>query len=433
MGCWYNLKRNLCFQVFVFLVIFTVDLADVLSDWLFFNEMRLQEKGLVFGPIDTKLLYVLLGFSCVGVLTFLVEIINFGRHIFRPDEKGWLDVDYLSTFVVWVEEIPQISISVIIAACREEGVSVYQISKASVVIIGCFARLLIGLIRYCLRRRRGEYRNKQSFKCCSGILLFGLVLSVLGSSLVFIFSHILKDGDKISFQKPKEFILTKRDTAKYFPHVGIFLNSNELRNGIDQTYRQDEWIKLMDLTDLEKSPQPVQKIKFTKNGNMKMKIVTSSTQNLGTLTSQKLKTECYNETNGWFVSNSTECSKLFTAADVTSEFVIYYKFKPQSSHRMFGDVTYNTRYTSTGECYNEPNVKNTRLYLEYFKATPQTEDRFHLLLPNGNVFKTLFKFYTSENLIPIKQAWMTGFLGCESSGSEAPHWDKSIQIKCFNT
>jgi hypothetical protein len=81
----YNLKRNFCIQVLVFLVIFAVDFADLLSDWLFYNDMRLQEKGLVFGPIDTTLLYILLGFSCAGVATFLVEIINFGREIFRDE------------------------------------------------------------------------------------------------------------------------------------------------------------------------------------------------------------------------------------------------------------------------------------------------------------------------------------------------------------
>jgi hypothetical protein len=53
-----------------------------------------------------------------------VEIINFGREIFRPDEKAWIDVDYLSAFTVWFEEIPQISISVIISGCREEGVQI---------------------------------------------------------------------------------------------------------------------------------------------------------------------------------------------------------------------------------------------------------------------------------------------------------------------
>lgn len=433
MGCMSTLKRNLCVQVFVFLIIFIVDFADLLSDWLFFNDMRLQEKGLVFGPIEKKLLYVLLAFSCVGVITFFVEILNFGREIFQPDEEGWIDVDYLSTVVVWFEEIPQIAISVIIAACREEGVSIFQISKASIVIVGCLGRLFIAIIRFCLRKRRGEYRSKQSFKCCSGFLLFGLILSLIGSSLVFVFSHIVRDGSEITLQKPKEFILNQRDTSKYYPHVGIFLNSNDLRNGLDQVFQRDQWIKLMSLTGLEKSPRPAQKIRYSKSGNMKIQITTSLSQDYGPVTKQTLRTECYNETNGWFVSNTTVCQNLFGTNEATAETVIYFNFESQSAHLIMGDVKYNTRYTLNGECYNDPSINNSKLDLKYFKTVEDTEDRYHLLLPNGKVFKTLFKFYTLENLIPIKSAWKTGFLSCESSGSDAPHWDTSIKVKCFNS
>jgi hypothetical protein len=73
------------------------------------------------------------------------------------------------------------------------------------------------------------------------------------------------------------------------------------------------------------------------------------------------------------------------------------------------------------------------VHLKYFKANTHTEDRFHLLLPNGGVFKTLLKFYTSEDLVSIKDAWKTGFVGCQSSGSESPNWDKNIRVKCLNT
>jgi hypothetical protein len=78
--------------------------------------------------------------------------------------------------------------------------------------------------------------------------MLGLILSILGSALVFAFSHVLRDGDVIRFQEPKEFVLTQRDTSKYYPHVGIYLNANQLRNGQDQMYVRDEWIKLLDLT-----------------------------------------------------------------------------------------------------------------------------------------------------------------------------------------
>ena len=201
----HKLRRKRSVQVFVFLSLLAIDSADMINDWLFYNDMHLLQKGLVFGPIESSLLNTLLAFSIIGVLTFLLEVILVGREIFQPDEGSWIDIDYVSTVTVWIEEVPQITLSVIIASCREEAVSIYQISKASVVIIGCILRLIIAIIRFCFRRRKENYENEKIFKSFYALFLVGLILSVIGSILVFIFSHALSDGGQIKFQSQQNF------------------------------------------------------------------------------------------------------------------------------------------------------------------------------------------------------------------------------------
>ncbi len=269
----YNLRRKRSVQVFVFLVLLAIDLADMINDWLFYNDMFLLEKGLVFGPMESSLINALFAFSIIGSLTFFLEVSLVGKQIFQPDDMAWVDVDYVSAVTVWIEEVPQITISVIIASCHEEAVSIFQISKASVVIIGCVLRLIIAIIRFCYRRRRENYENEKIFKSCYAVLLVGLILSVIGSSLVFFFSHALSDGGQIKFQEPTEFLKMKRDTTKYYDQVGIYLDGRELPINAQMRMNYD-WIKLVDLTDIERNIYPAKKIKFSKTGSTKIQIQT---------------------------------------------------------------------------------------------------------------------------------------------------------------
>jgi hypothetical protein len=131
-----KLFRKRYVQVFIFLVLLGIDSVDMISDWLFYNDMFLLEKGLVFGPMESSLINALFAFSIIGSLTFFLEVSLVGKQIFQPDDMAWIDVDYVSAVTVWIEEMPQITISVIIASCREDAVSIFQISIASVVLIG---------------------------------------------------------------------------------------------------------------------------------------------------------------------------------------------------------------------------------------------------------------------------------------------------------
>ena len=414
----HKLRRKRSVQVLVFLSLLAIDSADMINDWLFYNDMHLLQKGLVFGPIESSLLNALLAFSIIGVLTFLLEVILGGLEIFQHDEWSWIDIDCVSTVTVWIEEVPQITLSVIIASCREEAVSIYQISKASVVIIGCILRLIIAIIRFCYRRRKENYENEKIFKSCYAVLLVGLILSVIGSSLVFFFSHALFDGGQIKFQEPTEFLKMKRGTTKYYDQVGIYLDGRELPINAQMRMNYD-WIKLVDLTDIEKNIYPTKKIKFSKTGSTKIQIQTILDRD-----SKPWKVEnaeCYNKNDKWVVSNTSQCQNLFNTNEITGDVTIYFNFIQQSKHLIMGDVKYNTLYTTSPTGCSDSSGNYTQLTLKYFKAKTRQDD-------------TLSKFYKLEDLVPISEAWKTGFNKCKSTGSESPHWDNSIIVdyKCWS-
>lgn len=401
----HKLRRKRSVQVLAFLFLFAIDSADMINDWLFYNDMNLLQKGLVFGPIESSLLHALLVFSIIGVLTFLLEVILVGREIFKPDKGSWIDIDYISAVTVWIEEVPQITISVIIASCREEAISIYQISKASVVIIGCMSRLIIAIIRFCFRRRKENYENEKVFKSFYAFLLVGLILSVIGSIMVFMFSHVLSDGGRIKFQEPTEFMKMKHDTTRYYDQVGIYLDGRELPINA-QTRMNYDWIKLVDLTDIEKNIYPAKKIKFSKTGSTKIQMQTILKRD-----SKPWKVEnaeCYNKNDKWIVSNTSQCQNLFETNETTADIIIYFNFIQQSKHLIMGDVTYNTLYTTSPTGCSNIRGNYIELPLKYFKAKTMKNDTFP-------------KFYKLADLVPIGEAWHTGFTKCKSSGSESPH------------
>lgn len=121
-------------KILFFLAILALDFADLISDWLLFVDVILTREGLVYGPPENAAIYALLAFSIVGTVTFIFEAVNLWWEVFRYNP--WLDADLVSAVIIWIEDLPQIAINVYIAMCREDPISIFQLSKASVILIG---------------------------------------------------------------------------------------------------------------------------------------------------------------------------------------------------------------------------------------------------------------------------------------------------------
>lgn len=88
----------------------------------------------MYGPLEESTTWALLAFSIIGSLTFVFEGVNLWWEVFR--NNPWLDTDLVSMVTIWIEDLPQIAINVYIAICREDPISVFQLSKAAICLLG---------------------------------------------------------------------------------------------------------------------------------------------------------------------------------------------------------------------------------------------------------------------------------------------------------
>ena len=65
-----NLGRKTTCQWIFFSIFVILEVVDLVSDWRFYIEMSKQERGIVFGPIDKRLLCATLAFCFVGITLF---------------------------------------------------------------------------------------------------------------------------------------------------------------------------------------------------------------------------------------------------------------------------------------------------------------------------------------------------------------------------
>ena len=417
--------KTTCFKLFVFILIAILEVADLIFDWLFYAEMNKQEKGIVFGPIDAMFLHAILAFCCIGVVTFIVEMVYNQLDLFNHDNNCCINVIYLSTIVLWCEELPQIGMNAYIASCREEGTSLVQLIKASLLIAGCILRLIIVGVRIYLRRQ--EDSKTCLFLFSSFILVAGSILALIFAMSVFVFSNIKHDGWSFKFQASTE-LETRSDPSRFFGSAGIYINVAELHKESTQSNFNNSWLKMINLTSLINKPSQLQNIKFERKTNTRLMIQTFLPKN-NSADFQNVKSECYNETRKLLFRkvDESECLTLINSTDVV-EIWIHFRFLTPTRYRLMGDVQYNACYITSEDC--SENLKTcSEINLKYFSAKSMENIQYHL---NPTKTNSLFEFYTSDNLTPSKEAWKTGFGGCKSSGFESPNWYNSIALNCPN-
>lgn len=120
--------------IFLVTIPFVLNVLDFVSDWLMFYGAMTYQDGLVYGPLDKSVVYALLAFCIIGTLTFILEIADFLSELCC--KESCIDTEWVSAITIWIEDVPQIAINVYIACCREDSISVFQLVKASIVLLG---------------------------------------------------------------------------------------------------------------------------------------------------------------------------------------------------------------------------------------------------------------------------------------------------------
>lgn len=446
-----QMRSNRALQIFVFLVMVALNVADLTNDWLLYHDVASAEEGLAFGPTEESVRIALLFFSIAGAVIFLFEIINFGMDIFRGNP--WLEMDLASAIVIWFEDIPQITISLVILACREEAISVFQLGKAIVVIIGALCRLFVGIIWACRRRseeiqcviKRGknsEECKKQKHPIIRFLMFLGLSLLVLGSGLIFLFTQTTwQHTGFLKFNEPHSLFEGEFIDEHYFQRVGIyghigFLDRRNLTN--QNSPSEDGWVRMFEIHDLRHEYKSIL-IKLEFSNDRKYLQVTKIIPNYNETT------ECFNldmTADNLKIISDPSCSKTFSPSTKTHKIIFKFEYVSPTNHLILGDIRYNVKGTVNGSCEQglateDPTTGNSYIMvgnfttaLRYYQVREDFQNNGYMI-PGNSTHTPILEFYSSQkHLEDITSVWKTGFFGCKYSGSVSPHQDSTLSTDC---
>ena len=438
--CYQKLHDKFCFKVFVFLLIFCLNVVDLLSDWLLYHDVATTEKGLVFGPPEDAIVWLILAFSVVGSMILPFEVVNLWWESFR--KNPWVDSDLMSAISTWIEDVPQIIINVMIVACREEAISYFQLVKASVVIVGAIIRITVTLIKYCSKRAVCEfnnagkvpkYRNRVAYRI---LIILGLIVALAGSVTIFMFTQSERNPyGSINFKVPHSVIIGKYDNEKYFNNVSIFFSHSlfdiEEYHLVPMPENEVNWVKMASINNVRRRYDDT--IFLVKYDTTFQKIILSLQNSSGNLLSE----DCFlfNRSTG-MLNLQPNCKTFLPDGESADEFIFKFRYKePELPNLIFGDLQFNILVKLNGTCHapDTPILDNVvgRLStrhsaaMRYFHTRPGVKDNKHVLDS-----REIGQFYQADNLIDISKVWRTGFATCKTTGRLAPHMDTSITIPC---
>lgn len=439
MGHCGRLRHKLWFKIVVFMVVVCLDGVDLVTDWLLFRDVIMAEEGLVYGPPEDALTYSLLAFSIIGTITFVFEISNLWWEIFR--ENPWINSDFASCITIWIEDVPQIIINVLLVVCREEAISYFQLVKACIMILGIVIRIIVSLIRYCSKKSLAETKIKTTVArrhvAYRVIIMLGLIIIFAGAIAVFFLTQFeRKEDGQIKFNTPKSLFEGKYNDERYFHNVSMYFNHplfNYDNTAGDAT--NINWIRLISIYDVREKGEEVFKLEY--DNATKKNFVLWQTNGNKVLERQ----ECYtvDRTAKIVTKASINCDSFLTAP--TSFFVFKFVFiNPSIPNLLFGDIKFNCKVNESGAgCHGptsniviqvrdrqNPGSTLQNAVIHYYRTKNGISEDHHLVWSGSG---TRF-FKNEDDLIDITKVWKTGFGSCESSGSLAPHNDASVAVDC---
>lgn len=438
MGHCGRLRHKLWFQIMVFMVVVCLDGVDLVTDWLLFRDVIMAEEGLVYGPPEDALTFSLLAFSIIGTLTFIFEISNLWWEIFR--ENPWINSDFASCITIWIEDVPQIVINVLLVVCREEAISYFQLVKACLMILGIVIRIIVSLIRYCSKKSLAETKIKtrvaRRHVAYRVIIMIGLIIIFAGAIAVFFLTQFeRKEDGKIEFNTPKSLFEGKYNDERYFHNVSMYFNHPLFNYDNTGDTANINWIRLISIYDVREKREEVFKLEYDEA--TKKNFVLWQTNGNKVLERQ----ECYtvDRTAKTVTKASKSCATFLTGP--TSFFVFKFVFiNPSIPNLLFGDIKFNCKVNESGAgCHGptsniviqvrdrlNPGSSLQNAVIHYYRTKDSVSEDHHLVWSGSG---TRF-FKNEDDLIDITTVWKTGFGSCESSGSLAPHNDASVAVDC---
>lgn len=422
-------------HVVTFVFLLGIDVADLLCDWLFYADVSMIEPGLVYGVPDQHAVNALLAFSVIGSVTFFVECINLWLEFFKGGTC--IDSDVLSATVVWVEDVPQIVLSLYLALCREEAISVFQLMKAVVVTLGIFVRLLVLVVKFCHDNLPDHHKKIKAVIAAGTLVELGCAVGI------FILTQTeLSGAGEVAFRVPTTVLEERYNDHNYFTNVSVFASKPRYfdHRGLDPD-KLDKVVNWLQLT-------PINNIRYGVDDTFSLRFETKGTDALKMAVwvkrDQKWQTpDCYevNHTLGVITreANITCGSDGYFGHDSSQVFIRFQYDPPKRifKKRLFGQIYYNAKILENGTCTGLDRNSDVigrnptdpeALVLHYFR-TDVSAPGAHVHFPGEGGAARFFRNEKPE-LTDVKEVWKTGWKRCETTGSLAPVLDTDLEVEC---
>ncbi|CAF4418030.1 unnamed protein product, partial [Rotaria sp. Silwood2] len=221
----HRLVNRRSYKISVLLIICTLNIVDLLVDWYFCMSKIAIQKGLVFGPPPRNILLAILTFCIISTFTSLLEIIQITRDTYQ-NRLTSLFGRITSCLTLWFEDVPLLTLNLLLVICRDGEVTYISLAKAIIGIVAALIRFLFILLNKWLIRH--DYQRKDNLsQFFNAISTIGVILVfILSISIHTIASLPIDHFGRIYLGKPSDFTRFKFAHQKYFNNVGLFLRSS---------------------------------------------------------------------------------------------------------------------------------------------------------------------------------------------------------------
>ncbi|XP_062589555.1 uncharacterized protein LOC134251186 [Saccostrea cucullata] len=173
-----------CRQFTLMTLVFLIEAADLAFDWIFYIQLHQTDDEYV--TQNLHLPWISLGFCVLGTIVLIFEMINLGFEVYK--ERGpCLYADTVSMVTTWVEDVPQISLALVVAIHQQSLIHWVQFVKAAWALVELIFRG-VGQCLYCCVISE---RHNKSVNHCIAVFKFLAQSVILGCS-VAIYVHLLK-------------------------------------------------------------------------------------------------------------------------------------------------------------------------------------------------------------------------------------------------
>ena len=419
------------------------ELLDCVFDWCLVNELLQREEGLVFGRINNSILGSVIFFSCVGTVFSVIDIIN--RLFDLRTGSPFINIGITEFCVVCFEDIPQLSIGIIIVNCKDDTLTVFTFARAVILFCAPGYTLFLFLDEYGNKRthgfgqwfttkdRDGKQCLKERFVLCFGVVILSLLtiittFSPLGKHKDSYEKRIQECESSLSYRQDRcnvEELRLYRDISdtprnksqkeRYLFKVGIYADAADLQYPVSSV----RWFKFFDVHDILKHGEITTRVMADMNS---VRIQNFHTRSLQQRTASDM---CYyaHRTNDEYFTKSSNCAMV-------NETTFHYHFtyiSPSQRH-VLGDIWFNVLKAHMNSCHP---IASTRIpKVRYFRAKASINAAGHLsdhLVKN----KSKYKFYSADDeLVDIIKFWRVESWACDITKSDSPHLKQKIAVPC---